>query len=459
MKSLKKNKSTTLDLTEGSIIKGIMSFAIPLFIGQLLQQMYNLADAWVVGNYADNAAFAAVSSSGNVLWLITGFCSGLATGGGVIISKYFGAKDPENVSRAVHTNVLMGLIASVLSTVVSLILTPFLLGWMKIPDSVLPSSRTYFTIYFAGITTVIMYNIFMSIMRALGDSVRPLYYLAVSSVLNVVLDLILVAGFHTGVAGAALATVFSQGVAALMCLIRMMKADDESHIELKKLKYHASIMRDVMYQGLPTAIQGSVISIGNMVIQANINSFGAYAMSGQGAYAKIEGFAFLPVTCMAMTLPTFVSQNLGAGKLKRAKSGSYIGLVIGVLTAEFIGVLVHFFAPALLGLFISSEEAIAYGMRNAAIQPLFYFVLSFSHVAAGVLRGYQKAVIPMFAMLACWCVIRIIYVTVTLHFIPVYDVIAWAYPLTWTLTTIIFIVSLIKTFREYREQSAFSPNV
>ncbi len=445
-------KTTALDLTHGPILKGILSFAVPLFIGQLLQQMYNLADAWVVGNFADNAAFAAVSSSGNVLWLITGFCSGLATGGGVIISKYFGARDAENVSKAVHTNVLMGLIASVLSTIVALILTPFLLSWMNIPDSVLPSSRLYFTIYFGGITTVIMYNIFMSIMRALGDSIRPLYYLAVSSVLNVVLDLILVAGFRTGVAGAALATVFSQGVAAVMCLIRMMKADDASHIDWRKLKYHAFMMKDVLRQGLPTAIQGSVISIGNMVIQANINSFGAYAMSGQGAYAKIEGFAFLPVTCMAMTLPTFVSQNLGAGNRKRARQGSYLGLLIGIATAEFIGVLVYFFAPSLLKLFISSEEALAYGMRNAAIQPLFFFVLSFSHVAAGVLRGYQKAVVPMFAMLICWCVIRILYVTVTLHFIPVYDVIAWAYPLTWTLTTIVFVVSLVKTFRQYRER-------
>ena len=321
---MQKENKGSIDLTRGSIPGGILAFAIPLFLGQLLQQLYNMVDAWVIGNFADNDAFAAVSSTGTVVFLIIGFFSGIATGGGVVISRYFGARDEDNVSKAVHTNFLMGLIASAIGTVAGLILAPHLLVWLGTPDSVMPHALRYLQIYFGGVSTVILYNICMSIMRALGDSIHPLYYLLFSSIVNIGLDLLFVAhpAFHWGVTGAAAATVISQGLSVILCLFRMCRIKDYTRLDFKKLHYHSHMMKKVLYQGLPAGIQNAVITVGNLVIQKNINSFGAYAMSGMGAYSKIEGFVFLPIMSMAMALPTFVSQNLGARQYHRAKKGA-----------------------------------------------------------------------------------------------------------------------------------------
>lgn len=446
MQALVKKKKAAVDLTQGPIAKGMVSFAIPLFLGQLLQQFYNMADAWVVGNFADNDAFAAVSSAGSMIFFITGFFGGIGIGGGVIISRYVGAKDDEYISRAIHTNFLFGIIASVLSTVVGLFMVPHLLDWMKVPDTVLDESLAYFTIYFAGVSTVIMYNMCMSILRALGDSVHPLYYLAISSAVNVVLDLLFVAVLKQGVKGAAIATVIAQGVSVLLCIIQMCRIKDETtRLSFKKLKWHSGIMKEVIRQGLPTGIQNSVISIGNMVVQTNINTFGPFAMSGHGAYAKIEGFAFLPITSMSMTLPTFISQNLGAKKKDRAKRGALIGILSGMIMAELIGLVCYFAGEYALRFFVDTDEAIKFGMAQAKVVSLFFFLLAFSHCAAGVLRGCGKSIVPMITMLAFWCGVRILYVTQAIKIFPVYETICWAYPLTWSLSSIVFILFLWKS--------------
>lgn len=446
MRKTRENRKTVVDLTNGSIAKGIVSFAIPVFLGQLLQQLYNMADAWVVGNFADNDAFAAVSSSGSLIFFITGFFSGIAIGGGVVISRYVGAGDKKMIERSIHTNFLFGILASVGATVVGLLLVPYLLVWMKVPESVVTNSYTYFSIYFAGVSTIIMYNVGMSILRALGDSIHPLYYLAISSVTNVVLDLLFVAVFHWGVAGAAAATVISQALSAVLCIIQMCCMKDETtRLCFRKIRFHKKIMLEVIRQGLPTGIQNSVISIGNMVVQTNINSFGAFAMSGHGAYAKIEGLVFMPITSMSMTLPTFISQNLGAGKLDRAKRGAKFGILSGMLMAETVGVLCYFFATGALKFFVDTPEAIEFGRIHAGVVSLFFFLLAFSHCAAGVLRGCGKAIVPMITMLAFWCGVRIIYVTQTIKFIPRFEVISWAYPLTWTLSSIVFLLFLLKS--------------
>ncbi len=436
--------ASVTNLTEGSIARGITAFAIPIFLGQLLQQLYNVADAWVVGNFADNNAFAAVASSGSLVFLIIGFFNGVAIGGGVVISHYFGAKDTKSVQCAIHTNFLFGIISSAAATIGGLLVLPYLLALMKIPAEVLPESFTYFRIYIAGVTTVIMYNICMAIMRALGDSLHPLYYLILSSVINVVLDLVLVAGFHMGVKGAAIATVFSQGVSMVMCVVRMCREPEDIRLDVRKLKYDRKMMRGVLRQGVPSGIQNSVISIGNIVIQTNINSFGAFAMSGSGAYSKIEGFVFLPIMSMSMALPTFISQNIGAGKYQRAKKGAKFGILSGMVTAELVGILFYIGCPAAIRLFVDSAKAIEFGVIHARTVSLFFFLLAFSHCAAGVLRGCGKSVIPMAAMLAFWCGVRIVYVTAALKIIPEFQMIAWAYPLTWSLSSIVFIVSILR---------------
>lgn len=455
------NHAQNIDLTQGSIVKKIVQFAIPLFIGQLLQQFYNMADAWVVGNFADNNNFAAVSSGGSLTFLIIGFFNGIAVGGGVIISRYFGAKDYRSVKKAIHTNFLFGVVSSLLATVAGLLFVPTLLTWMKTPAEVMPYSLLYFRIYFAGVSTVILYNICMSIMQALGDSLHPLYYLIFSSLVNVVLDLLFVAGFHWGAGGAAVATVISQGLSVALCLMRMCRDKDETvRLDLRKLfgslhlhgsfeggddfLFHKDILFQAIGQGLPTGIQNSVISIGNIVIQSNINAFGAYAISGHGAYAKIEGFVFLPIMSVSMVLPTFISQNLGAGSKDRAKKGAAFGIVSGMVLAELVGVVIYLWVPYALRFFVNSQEAVEFGVIHARTVAPFFFLLAFSHCVAGVMRGCGKAFVPMITMLLFWCGVRIAYVTLAVRAFPVFKTISWAYPLTWSLSSALLLIVLLK---------------
>ena len=434
-----------MDLTKGSIAKGLVQFTIPVIFGQILQQLYSIADAWVLGNYADNTAFAAVSSTNSLIFLMIGLFNGTAIGGGVVISRYFGAKDEKGVEMAIHTNVLFGLIASVLVTLAGLFLIPQMIKLMKVPEDVLPQSLLYFRIYFAGSATVILYNVFTSIMRALGDSIHPLYYLAFSSVVNVVLDLLLVAKFHQGVAGAAFATVLSQGLSMLLCLMRMRKSKDYTRISWKKIKWYPQMMKKVIQQGLPAGIQNSVISIGNVVIQTNINAFGEFAMTGAGAHSKIEGFVFIPITSMVLTLPTFISQNLGAKEYDRAKKGALFGILTSVILAEGIGLIVYVFSPQLIHIFAKAEEAVRYGVIQERIMTLFYGLMAFSHSATGVLRGSGRSIVPMVTMLGIWCGVRVLYVTIAIQIVPVFQTICWAYPLTWGLSSIVFLIYLLKS--------------
>ncbi len=440
-----KTNQETVDLTKGSAARGIIGFTIPLILGQLLQQLYNMADAWVIGNFADNTAFAAVSTSGSLVFLIVGLFNGIAIGGGVVISRYFGAGDERNVERAVHTNILFGIAASVVVTIVGVFGAPQILMLMQVPENVLPESITYFQIYFAGSVTIVMYNMFMSIMRALGDSLHPLYYLAVSSIANVLLDILFVAGFHWGVAGAAIATVLSQGMSAVLCILRMRKNEGCARISLRKLKYYGYMMKDVIYQGLPAGIQNSVISIGNVVVQTNVNSFGEYAMSGMGSHSKVEGFVFIPIMAMSLTMSTFISQNLGAKEYDRAKKGAAFGIISCVVIAEVIGLTAFNFSPYFVRIFAKADEAVKYGVIMQKTVTLFYFLLAFSHSATGVLRGCGKSVVPMVTMLGFWCGIRVLYVTTAIRFFPVFQTICWAYPITWTLSSIVFIWFLLRT--------------
>ena len=444
MFSNKEKQKKQVDLTEGSIMKALIAFAIPLFFSQLLQQFYNMADAWVVGNFASNDAFAAVSMASNLTFVVIGLFNGIAIGGGVVISRYFGAKDEELTSLAIHTNLLFGIFASIISTAAGLVLVPPLLRWMNTPDSVMPDALAYFNTYFAGVSTVIMYNTCMAIMRAVGDSVRPLYYLLISSVVNVILDLVFVAGFRWGAGGAAFATVLAQGLSVVLCLIRMLSGKDAIHIRLSGFQFHQDTMVKIIRQGLPGGIQNTVNSIGNMVVQSCINTFGAFAISGYGAFHKVEGLAFLPIMSMSMALPTFVSQNLGAGKVDRAKKGTFIGIALGCVFAQLMGFLLYYIAPYLIGAFVSAPESVAYGVGHSKIVAYFLFLLAFTHCAAGALRGCGKAMIPMVTLLLCWCGIRIVYVTTALKFFPVFSTISWAYPLTWGLSAVILLVCLLR---------------
>ena len=431
-------------LLNGSIWKGIVSFAIPLFLGNLFQQLYNTADSLIVGNFLGSDALAAVSSSGSLIFLMVGFFNGIAVGAGVVISKYFGAKDYEGLKRAVHTDVAFGLVAGLLLTVVGIFLAPQILVLMGTPESVLPNSIIYFRVYFAGSLAFVMYNIVMGILQAVGDSRHPLYYLIFSSIINIVLDLILVGGFRLGVGAAAFATAVSQAASALLCFWRLVRTKDVYQVRIREIRFHKEMLSQIISLGLPSGMQNSIISFANIIVQTNINKFGVMAVAGCGVYSKIEGFAFLPITCFAMSLTTFIGQNLGARQYDRAKKGAYFGIACSVTLAELVGVIVYFLISYLAAGFDSTADVVAIATRQAHVEALFYCFLAFSHCIAGIMRGAGKSTVPMFVMLASWCIIRITYITVTVHFIPKIQVIFWAYPLTWSISSVIFLIYFLK---------------
>lgn len=436
------NKGTKL--LEGPIWKGIVSFAIPLFLGNLFQQLYNTVDSLIVGNFLGSDALAAVSSSGSLIFLLVGFFNGIAMGAGVVISKYFGARDYENIKKAVHTDVAFGLAAGLLLMGIGMFLAPQILVWMGTPESVLPNSIVYFRTYFAGSLAFVMYNIVMGILQAVGDSRHPLYYLIFSSIVNVVLDLLFVGVFRLGVGSAALATVISQAASAVLCFVRLVQSKEVYQVKICDIRFYPGMLGQIIAIGLPSGLQNSIISLANIVVQSNINKFGVMAVAGCGVYSKIEGFAFLPITCFAMSLTTFIGQNLGARQYDRAKKGAVFGIACSVTLAELVGVIVFFAIPHFAAAFDGTEAVVAIATKQAHTEALFYCFLAFSHCIAGIMRGAGKSAVPMFVMLISWCIIRITYITVTVHFIPKIEVIFWAYPLTWSISSVIFLIYFLK---------------
>lgn len=314
-------------MTSGSIPKQMVFFALPILLGNLFQQLYNTVDSLIVGNFLGSQALAAVSSSGNIIFLMIGFFNGVAIGAGVVISRYFGAREIERMQKAIHTTVAFGLIVSFFMTLIGIFFTPTLLRWMSTPESVMDASVTYFKIYFLGSFGSIMYNFFVGILQAVGDSKHSLYYLIVSSVVNIVLDLFFIAILKMGVGSAAMATIISQYISAGLCLYLLLTTSGTHRIVLSKIRIHKEFLGEILKYGLPSGFQNSIIGLANVVVQSNINSFGDMAMAGCGAYSKIEGFAFLPITSFTMALTTFVGQNLGARQYDRVLKGAKFGMI------------------------------------------------------------------------------------------------------------------------------------
>ena len=437
-----KNDQSML-MTEGPIGKQIVAFALPVFWGNLFQQLYNVVDSLIVGNFVGDEALAAVSSSGNLIFMITGFLMGIFTGSGVVISQYYGARDKENVQKAIHTSMAFAIASGIFLTVVGMIFSPQILKWMDTPVNVLPNSILYFRIFFCGSIFSTLYNAGAGVFQAVGDSKHPLYYLIISSIVNVILDMLLVGVFHTGIAGAAMATVLSQCVSCVLVLYRLAKSEETYQLHFSKIRMHGNMLKQILKMGVPSGVQNSVIGFANIIVQTNINFYGDVAMAGCGSYSKLEGFAFLPVTSFAMALTTFVGQNIGANRIDRAKKGARFGIIACSLSAELIGVAMFLAMPILLRAFSQNPEVITYGTKQAHIECLFYCLMAFSHASAGVMRGVGKAVVPMGVMLSYWCVVRVIYITVITHFTPKIEVIFWAYPLTWSLSMITFALYLL----------------
>lgn len=448
-----------ISLTQGSIWKAILLFALPIFLGQVFQQLYNTFDAWCVGYFINDNAMGAVTSSGSLIFLMVSFFNGLAMGAGVVIARYYGAKNDEAVSKTIHTAVAFGLCTGTALTIVGTTCTPIILRWMGTPDDTMVYSIPYFRYYFCGAIFTVMYNIFVGIHHAVGDSKHPLYYLICSTGVNICLDLLFVGVLGFGVGAAALATTISQGISAALCCIHLIRSHGPARLYLRKIRFHWQNLQEIIRYGLPSAVQNSVIALANVVVQSNIFAFGSDAVNGCGAYSKLEGFAFLPVMCFSQSLSTFTGQNLGAKQHDRVKKGVGFGIACSLTMAEVIGVLSYLFAPQMIGFFAKSEAAITYGTQHMRTICLFYCLLAFSHCIAGIMRGAGKATVPMFTMLLCWCVIRVSYITVAVRFVPQLTTVSWAYPISWSLSSIIFLIYFLKAdwihnFDRQEEQKA-----
>ncbi len=443
-------KKTVEPMTTGPIWKRITMFAMPIFLGNLFQQLYNTVDSLIVGNFLGSDALAAVSSSGTLIFMLIGLLSGVAAGAGVIIANLFGAGDFENLQKAIHTTVALGLASGAVMTYVGVRFSPQILKWMDTPESVMPDSVTYMQIYFAGAMALVMYNVFVGIMQAVGDSRHPLYFLIVSSVVNLVLDIVFIKFMHTGVGGAALATVISQAISAILCLVELLRTDDAYKLYISKIRFHKAQLKEIIRIGLPSGVQNSIIAIANVVVQSQINGFGAAAMAGTGAFSKIEGFGFLPITSFNLALTTFVGQNLGAKEYERTKKGARFGILASVISAEIIGIVMFILAPELIAAFDSSPEVIAIGVAKTRTSTLFFFLLAYSHAIAAVMRGIGKATVPMIVMLVFWCIVRVSFLAITIPLTHSIQMLYWVYPLTWSLSSLAFAYYYLKSDLVYK---------
>ncbi|OLA18091.1 MAG: MATE family efflux transporter [Coprococcus sp. 43_8] len=413
-------------LTTGSIPKKIIMFAIPLLWGNLFQQLYNVADSLIVGNFLGNNALAAVSSSGNLIFLMVGFFGGIGVGAGVVIARYFGAGEYEKLKKAIHTALAFGGVCGIFLTVAALILAPQILKLIGTPEEVLPKSLVYFRVYFAGSLGFVIYNFGMGILQSL-------------------VDLVLIGGLGFGVGAAAFATIVSQILSAVLCIRKLRREPEAFRLSFRELRMDGNMLRLIVVNGIPAGIQNSIIAVANVFVQSNINQFGALAMAGCGSYSKIEGFGFIPVTCFSQALTTFIGQNLGAKEYDRTKKGALFGTICGIGIAEVIGIAVFFFSPYLIAAFGGDQKAIEYGIAEAHTIAFFYCLLAFSHCMAAIQRGAGRSIVPMFVMMLVWCGVRVTYISIVIRIIPVINVIYWAYPLTWFISSVIFLILFLKT--------------
>ena len=411
-------------MTESSIVKSLLLFALPLIFGNLLQQLYNTADSIIVGNFVGANALAAVGSSGSPIYLLIGFSQGLAVGAGVVVSQFLGAKDHREAQEAVHTSLAIAVIMGLLLTVGGIACGRALLVAMNTPAEVLGDAVTYIRIYFGGVLFSVVYNMTAGILNAAGNSRRSLIYLAWASVTNIVLDLVFIVIFRMGVAGAAIATDISQLVSCVLSLRFLIKSTDDCRVIPREIR-------------LPTGIQNMVISFSNVLVQASVNSYGAAAMAGFAAYMKIDGFNILPVSSISMAATTFVGQNYGAGRLDRVKKGTWVTLAVGVVYTLITGTLLLLGQNAILHLFTQDEAVVAFGAAAMRWFCPFYFLLSILHGLAGAVRGTGASIPPMVVLLVSLCLFRIVWIQWVLPLFSGIEGVFILYPVSWGLGAVL----------------------
>lgn len=426
-------QTKTTMMTEGSVVKNILFFSVPLILGNLLQQLYNTVDSIIVGNYVGSNALAAIGSSTSLVYLLIAFSQGVSVGAGVVISQRLGQKNKEGVQTSVHTALALAGILGIILTVGGILFSKEILLWMNTPEEVLTDAVTYLRLYSAGMVFNVVYNMAAGILNAAGNSRRSLGYLAIASVTNLILDLVFIVGMKTGIAGAAIATNIGQMISCVLAIWFLVRAQTDYKVYLNKIKIHKSTAGLIIKIGLPTGFQNMVISLSNILVQSSVNSFGANAKAGFGAYMKVDGFNVLPVTSFGMAATTFVGQNFGAGKTERVKRGMWITLGIGILYTITTGILLLIFSETIMHLFSNDSAVIAYGQQAMHFFCPFYWVLSILHALSGTVRGTGKSIPPMVVLLISLCFFRVLWVQFVMPNIASIEGIFMLYPISWAI--------------------------
>ena len=443
---------TPTSLTEGPISQALISFALPLLLGNLFQQLYNTADSLIVGNFLGSEALAAVSSSGNLIFLMVGLVNGVSMGAGVVIARYFGAKDYDRMQKTIHTLLAFGLVAGALLTVVGVALSPVMLRLMDTPETVLPNSISYFRTYFTGSLAFVLYNICMGFLQAVGDSRHPLQYLIISSLVNVVLDLLFVGVFHMGVWSAAAATAISQLVSMALCLLRLMRSERAYRVSLRKIRFDRRALLEILQNGLPAGLQSTVFSLSNVVIQSAINSFGSTVVAGNSAASNLEGFIYTGMNAFAQAAVTFTSQNVGARRYDNLDRVMRNCLLCVTVAGLFLGCGAYFGGEVLLHFYSTDEAVVAAGLSRMQIICTAYFLCGIMDTLASCLRGRGYSVIPMIVSLVGSCLLRLVWIATIFRMFRSTGTLYISYPLSWALTAGVHLICLLVVRKKMNDQ-------
>lgn len=451
----RRSRGYEIDMCNGPLFGKILIFAVPLMLSGMLQLFFNAADIIVVGQFVGHTALAAVGSTGSLINLLVNVFVGLSVGTNVLVARYYGARDAKHLHETVHTSVLTSVLSGTALIVIGLILAEPLLTLMGTPDDVLDQAALYMRIYFVGMPASMLYNFGAAILRAVGDTKRPLYFLFISGIVNVILNLVLVLVFHLGVAGVAIATVTSQVISAVLVALCLIKTDAPYRLELKKLRIHKSKLLEIIKIGLPAGMQGAVFSISNVLIQSSINSFGSTVMAGSTAASNIENFVYTAMNALYQTALSFTGQNAGGGKYKR------IGKImrICVLDVTAIGILLgggaYLCGSTLLSIYTSDPQVIQYGLERMMFVCLPYFLCGIMDTLVGSLRGMGYSIMPMIVSLTGACVLRIVWIMTIFQMNPTLSTLFLSYPVSWFVTALAhFICYLIVHHRFMKKHAA-----
>ncbi len=444
MTQIQKNKENSI--TQGVIWKQLLLFFFPILIGTFFQQLYNTVDTIVVGQYVGTSALAAVGTTGTWINLLVGFFVGVSSGATVIISQFFGAGDAKNVSKAVHTSMALALAGGLIIMVAGLLTSRVSLELLGVPEEIMGDALTYMNVYYCGIIASMIYNVGTGVLRAIGDSRMPLYVLIVCCLVNIVLDLLFVLVFHWGVFGVAFATVLSQVVSAVLIMLRLMLTRESYRVELKKIRFDRSILRNVIRIGLPAGLQSVLYSVSNLVVQASINSFGTDAIASWAAIGKIDGFIWMVMSAFGIAITTFVGQNFGAQQYGRVKKSIHICLGMALGTTIALSILLLLFMEPLLRFFTGDEAVIAIGQDFFRVLGPSYFTYVFIEILSGAIRGAGEAFQPM--VITCFgvCGLRILWLALV-ALVPAMhtmQMVAMNYPITWVIAAVVFIIYYLR---------------